>query len=125
MKQDKVRLSEGQLKRQVDDYLTIQENMGNLVHLRLNSGSLLVKKGNMCHKVQLCPEGTADYLVVKEDSYDGNAKLRYARPIFIELKGYKGVQSEAQKEFQGKIEAQHGEYYIVRDLEELQKVLNG
>jgi hypothetical protein len=43
--------------------------------------------------------------------------------IFVELKTEKGVQSEAQKEFQKDIEALGLEYYLVRNLEHFQQLI--
>ena len=122
MKQDKVRLSEGQLKRQIEDYLIIQENMGNLAFERVNAGAFPTQSGRWAVGAR---KGTADYHIDKADSYDGNAKFQYCRSIWVELKGFRGVQTQSQKEFQKKIEVQHGEYYIVKSFEELQEVLNG
>jgi len=43
--------------------------------------------------------------------------------IFVEIKTEKGVQSEAQKQFQKDIEALGLEYYLIRNLEHFQKLI--
>lgn len=45
------------------------------------------------------------------------------RAIFIEMKDYKGVQSEKQKEFQKDIEIMNYEYHICRSLEQFKKII--
>jgi hypothetical protein len=43
--------------------------------------------------------------------------------LFIELKDYKGKQSEKQKEFENKIISQGLKYYLVRSLDEFKKIV--
>jgi hypothetical protein len=49
--------------------------------------------------------------------------LSLGRIAFFELKTDKGVQSEAQKEFMKKIMAREHFYFIIRSLEQFQKIV--
>jgi hypothetical protein len=46
------------------------------------------------------------------------------RVVFLEVKEAGGVQSEAQKRFQEKVEALGHQYFLVKSLEDLQKVVD-
>ena len=59
-------MSEADLKRAVIDYLTYQQNAGNLMWFPMNSGKAFVKRGGKEYMIQLCLAGTSDLLVVKQ-----------------------------------------------------------
>ena len=115
-------MKESDLKRQVWDYLQYKTNAGELYFDRLNSGAIYEKRGNKTFGVQLCREGTADFMVIRKDTYNVGDWL-FPAIIFLELKGDKGKQSPRQKEFQKLVEAQGAEYFIVKSIEELEMVL--
>ena len=116
-----IKISEGQLKRAVEDYLTIKQNQGKLMFRRLNSGGAYLPNGKGgFYKIQLCEKGTADY----EVQYWGHQIFEgrhYILPFtaFLELKSPTGKQSKEQKEFQKLVESFGCEYLIVRDVETL------
>ena len=112
--------TEAQLKRTIEGFLAIQENMGNLSFERQNAGSFPTQSGNWAKGAK---KGAADFRIDKASKYDGVAKFRYCRSIHIELKGKGGKQSQDQKDCQARVEAQHAEYHIIRSLEELGEVL--
>ena len=115
----KPNLTEGQLKRQVGDYLEYGVNQGKWYADRLNSGSVLLKRGEKVYKVDLCREGTADFFVLTMFQ----SWLRIPRTIFLELKSGKGKQRPEQGAFQKLVEAQGAEYHLIRSIEELEQVL--
>ena len=49
--------------------------------------------------------------------------IKNNRVLFLEIKRPKGKQSEHQKNFQAEIEGQGGEYYVVKSLEDLIKII--
>jgi len=112
-------LSEAQVKQAVEEYLQYQQNLGKLFYLRLNSGDAFINRGGKSYKIQLCPKGTADLMVI-QISQD------YPTPIitFVELKSSKGKQSPEQVEFAMQIVKFNCGYIVVRSVEELMEWLN-
>jgi len=49
--------------------------------------------------------------------------IKNNRVLFLEIKRPSGKQSDYQKQFQADIEGQGGEYYIVKSLEDLIKII--
>jgi hypothetical protein len=49
--------------------------------------------------------------------------LNNGKTHFVELKDYKGKQSEKQKEFENKVISQGFEYFLVRSLDEFKKIV--
>ena len=122
------RMKEADLKRTISDYLEYGTNQGKWYADRLNSGSVIVKKGSRQYKVQLCHEGTADFMVVRNswtNAYPTHINVEHCRLIFLELKGEKGKQRPEQGTFQKLVEAQGAEYYIIRSLNDLECALGG
>jgi len=119
-----MRLTEADLKSAVTDYLQYQMNLGKLWFTRLNSGEAFVKKGSKFHKIQLCPEGTSDLLVIKGRFMEDGRRFGRPRVHFIELKSARGKQSPAQGAFQKLVETQGASYFVIRSVEELEEILN-
>ena len=113
-----MRLTEADLKSAVTDYLQYQMNLGKLWFTRLNSGEAFVKKGSKFHKIQLCPEGTSDFIVIKKWEVGV-----FCEVFFLELKTIKGRLLPSQNAFKVLVEEQGASYSIVRSLEELEKIL--
>lgn len=94
---------EGQLKAEVTNFLS----RSGLTYLRLNSGVVKVRGGFM----HLCPEGTADFMVLCPD-------LR-----FIELKApgqiTKKAREEKQQEFAVKVKGLGHKHLKATTLEEV------
>ena len=57
--------------------------------------------------------GVSDLIILK----DGEC-------LFVELKDYKGKQSDKQKEFEDKVKEQGFKYFLVRSLDDLKKLLS-
>ena len=106
-------ITEGQLTRQIKDYLQFERNLKHLWFSRLNSGDFFLPAGSgKFYRVTGCGKGTADFIVIKD-----------GRTIFIELKSAKGKQSPDQRNFEIEIQEQGARYFVVREFEELQKIL--
>lgn len=112
-------MKEADLKLAVSEYLQYKTNLGELYADRLNSGEVIVVVGQSRRRVKLCREGTADFFVLKTF----RCGLEIPRIIFLELKSEKGKQRPEQAAFQKLVKAQGAEYYIIRSIEELEKVL--
>jgi len=121
----KIPLSEADIKRAIEEFLAWQQNLGKLWFTRLNSGKAFVKKGDRFHKIQLCPAGTADLLVITNNGrYDAPNKF-YAIPIFLELKSDKGETSKAQDKFAELVQKQGASYFLVKSVDEVREIIGG
>ena len=119
-------MKEADLKLAVEDYLQYGMNQGKWYFDRLNSGSLLTRRGQSTYKVNLCREGTADFMVIQAswtNAYPTHINVEHCRIVFLELKGDKGKQRPEQGAFQKLVEAQGAEYCLVRSVEEVAKIL--
>ena len=99
--------NEGSLKSAVEGYLTILQNQGKLIFLRLNAGGIVIE-GEKRRYFQGAKPGTADLEVIMG-----------GKTIFLELKNKKGELSLAQKAFRDAVRAQGAEFYIVKSLDDL------
>ena len=112
-------VSEKDLQRAVTDYLTIKMNMGELVFNRLNSGQVIVKRGDKHYALNLCHTGTPDFIVHQNRNRDGYTTF------YLELKGEKGKLSEPQLEFTYRLYLMGIITYTVRSLDEVIKLVEG
>ena len=94
----RLKITEANVKDQVKDYLSLK----GYFHFPILQGLGAFK-------------GVPDRIAIKD-----------GRVLFLEIKkpvGWK--QSDKQKEFQANIEKEKGEYYLVRSLEDIIKILGG
>jgi len=105
---------ERDLQRAVLTYLQYQENLGRVYFFRNNSFAGYVTRPGQKKPsyIKNNKPGMPDIVVC----YQG-------RFIGLELKGTKGKQSEEQKEAERVIHTAGGEYYVIRDLEEVISLL--
>jgi len=103
-------MREKDLSKQISDYLTIQENAGKLIFFRTNSfcGAITRPDGSKGWVKNNKP-GVADYFMLLPNGYY----------LLVELKSDKGKQSQAQKDFQDKVERLCGYYQVVKSLDVL------
>ena len=90
--------------------------------IRSNSLAVQTKDG---HYVKTGKRGSPDILVWQKDYSLDNPGTYTARCLALEVKSTIGKQSQAQKEWQEKFEKLGGEYYIVRSVEEVMKIIEG
>jgi len=91
----KIKISENDIKKQVKQYLSLK----GYFHFHILQGLGAYK-------------GIPDIIAIKNN-----------RVLFLEIKRPGGRQSDYQKQFQADIEGQGGEYYIVKCLEDLIKII--
>jgi hypothetical protein len=117
-------MKESDLKRTCEGFLGALQNMGRLMYLRLNSGSMLVeykekanesfyKRGKQ-RMIRMCPPGTSDNLVILQ---------KPTRNIFVEYKGDGGKQSEVQLRFEKMVMGQGHEYWLVSDFDAFKEAM--
>lgn len=108
-------MKESEIQSEIINYLQILENQGKLFFHRMNNIPA-VNKINGVIKFRRLPtgakRGVPDIIVIKNGKFIG-----------IEVKTTTGTQSTYQKEVEKNIKKHGAEYYIVRSLEELKKIL--
>ena len=125
---------EADVKRAVNEYLQYQENLGNLLHMRLNAGSFILTDtaGNFRRRVQGVKKGTADYVVFQGVGYylaHYGQSFEFCQPVpgcrvtFIECKSTKGKTTKEQDEFAEEVKRHHCRYFVIRDADEIVEVL--
>jgi len=111
------RAPEGHLQRLVLDWLAAK----HIFALRMNSGTLRDRTGR---PVTFGIPGQADILAFP---HCWHIKYGYANdhvmPVWIELKAPRGKQSDLQKSFQAKVEAEGHRYLLIKSLDELEAQL--
>ena len=120
--------SEAEIKRACEDYLQYQQNLGNLVWFRLNSGMIVANSKGKSYVVKGCQKGTSDLLVVRKGVVGAcpvhtHTGVEVAMPIFIEVKRVGAKLSEAQWEFGHKVADVGADYRVVHSLDELMEIL--
>jgi len=95
MKKTQVKITENDIKRQIKQLLSLK----GYFHFHILQGLGAYR-------------GIPDIIAIKNN-----------RVLFLEIKRPGGRQSDYQKQFQADIEGQGGEYYIVKCLEDLIKII--
>jgi len=110
-------MSESSTVKAILQYLQLLENMGKLICMRNNSGAF---KGSYTDKdgvtrkrfIRFGKPGSPDILV-----------WLHNRSIFLEVKSKTGRQTPLQKQFQADCEALGLEYYVVKTIDEVERIL--
>ncbi len=121
-------MKEADLKRSVRDYLEYGTNQGKWYADSLFSGEAIEVRGETRRRIRGCRAGTADFMVLQaDDLWDGvhATRIPACRIMYIELKGEKRKQRPEQEAFQKLIESQGASYHIIRDVDDLIKLLGG
>lgn len=117
----KIKIKESEIQKVILEHLQIQENMGKLMFQRSNSLNVATKDG---HYIKTGKKGSPDILVWVNEIFTGeDFYLEYVKTIALEVKSESGKLSDNQKEWKEKFENMNGEYYIVRDLDDVIKIL--
>jgi len=125
-------VSEADVKKGVEDYLTIQQNLGNLMYLRLNSGELIALAGETRRRIKLCSPGTYDFVIFQPTNHTlyyqtalvgGCEPVKACRVTFIETKSSKGKTTEAQDRFAEEARKMNCRCFVVRDADQLKEIL--
>lgn len=109
-------MKETEIQSSIIDYLMVLESQGKLWFSRLNNIPPVNKTPGGKMTFRALPKGSKrgipDILVIKS-----------GRTIALEVKTKTGKQSEYQKEVEENFKKQGQEYYIVRSLDEVIKIL--
>lgn len=108
---------EGYVLSAVLDYLAVQ----GIFAMRMNSGAIQDKRGI---PVRMHASGTADVLALPSDGTwwrAGKNDAQITAACWIECKAPKGKQSDLQKEFQERVEAEGHVYILAHGIDDLIK----
>jgi len=117
---------ESHVLRACKDWLQIQQNLGKLWFMRVNSGTVYpTNRDGSTRHLALAPEGTGDLLViwgevaqVIDPTIEGDSEEIQPHILWVETK-HKGKQSQAQKDFEAQVREQGCDYLIVTDVDQL------
>lgn len=104
-------MRETNIQKAIIDYLQILENQGKLCFFRSGSGAIRTEKGGY---FKTGKAGCPDISVIMPCGYIG-----------FEVKTPNGKQTPAQEAMQNMIHCQKQQYYIVRSVDDVIKVLKG
>lgn len=108
-------MKESQIQAGIVHYLSILENLGKLSFQRINTVGVYDKEKELYRKLpQGVKAGFPDILVLMNE-----------RCIGLEVKTAKGKQSPLQKEWEKRFKSQGFEYYIVRNNDDVIKIIEG
>lgn len=116
-------MSESELLASCQEYLDYLQALGKLIYWRRNSGMAYVSAGKKKYAIKLGDEGQADIEIIRWYEPEGAPNKGETIVTWIETKSETGVQSEAQKAFQKKVEAQGCRYFVVRDVKKLFEIV--
>ena len=123
----RIKISEADVIKVISDYLQIQRNQGKLMYIRNKSGAMPVVDGkNKRRYIRFGDKGSPDFLVWKPSvkwAYPTHVGVDILRSIAIEAKSDISKQSPDQIKWQADFEKLGGEYYIVRSLDDLIKII--
>lgn len=106
---------EGHVKASILHYLQVKK----IFAIRMNSGYIPLEGKNGRRMINLHEPGTADILAIIPEPYDCPQLL--FMPTWIEAKAPNGKQSDLQKQFQEKVEAEGHVYILAFGIEDLEK----
>ncbi|KKM76446.1 hypothetical protein LCGC14_1380070 [marine sediment metagenome] len=110
---------EKEIKRTIEEYLSIRMAQGKLIFFRLNTGNIIIR-GEKTRRFKGCGiNGASDFLAITNNGrYDASNKL-YPINILIECKSDTGKISPDQIIFQETVEKMGCMYILARKLEDV------
>lgn len=109
---------EGQILRSILDYLAVRKVWA----MRMNTGSIVSTYKGKTRMMKFGRPGCADILAMPR-TVVGEIGALDPRPVWIEVKAPKGVQSDLQKDFQAEVEAEGHRYIVARSIDDVAAVL--
>ena len=120
----KLKITESDVIKAINDYLQIQRNQGKLMFIRNNSGAMPIIDGkNKRRYIRFGDKGSPDFLVFIKSILDTDTYYsELLKTIAVEVKSETNTLSEAQMKWQADFEKLGGEYYIIRNIDDLIKI---
>jgi len=120
----KLKITESDVIKAINDYLQIQRNQGKLMFIRNNSGAMPIIDGkNKRRYIRFGDKGSPDFLVFIKSILDTDTYYsELLKTIAVEVKSETNTLSEAQMKWQEDFEKLGGEYYIIRNIDDLIKI---
>ena len=131
MKERRTTATEAQISKSIMEWLAAK----HIFALRMNSGTALATYKGKTRAIHMHAKGTADILVLPRkregflttlaipNGFSADFKRWIIHPLWIEVKDAKGKQSDVQKSFQAKVEAEGHRYAICRSIEDVEAAL--
>src|SRR5271170_5746838 len=113
---------EQQILNSILEYLAVKK----IWRMRLNTGAgMFANATGKARFVRFNKPGTADILasVARHESDQDTWQGWFPQPVWFEVKAPKGVQSQAQFDFQHEVEAEGHKYFVVRSIEDVEEAL--
>lgn len=102
-------MKESLIQTAIEQYLKILENQGKIIYIKNNSGALKTDT----RFIRFGKAGSPDFFIFTND---GGC-------LHLEVKNEKGSQNENQIEYQNKIERLGHTYFIVRSVDEVERII--
>lgn len=103
-------MKESFIQTAIEQTLKYYENLGKIVYEKNNTGAYKTANGGF---VRYGKAGSPDFYIF----------CKGGKTLMVEVKNEKGKQNENQKEFQDKITKLGFNYYIVRSVDDVDKLL--
>ena len=107
---------EKDIKRTIEEYLSIRMAQGKLIFFRLNNGDIIIQDEKTRRFKGCGITGASDFLVITAPDWGNDIN-------FIECKSDTGKQSADQKAFQEMVEKLGCEYILARTLEDVSEII--
>lgn len=122
----------------IQEFLELQEELGLLVYQKNNTGAVRINRpGAKSSFMRFGKKGSPDFIVWVPDCESATSGIQFREgcvdltinqrrllvTLFIEVKTDVGRQSDAQREFQVKVEKLGGNYFVVRSLDDVKKII--
>ena len=117
--------TEAQTQKAIMGYLAAK----GVLCFRMNSGAVLASHNGKTRMVRYGVPGMADVLAfnwqwgILHGRENALREVKCLVPVWIEVKGPKGVQSDLQKSFQQQVEAHGHRYVLARSLDDVIAVI--
>ena len=103
-------MRESLIQNAIEVYLQYLENQHKLLYIKQNSGALPTARGGF---IRFGKRGAADFMVL----------IQGGKTLNLEVKNEKGRQTDSQLTYELKLKKLGHKYYIVRSLDEVEKIL--
>ena len=102
---------EAGIQNAIEHYLALLENQGKLIYIKNNTGAFQTPRGGF---YRMGKRGSSDFIIAVKDG----------KTLWVEVKNEKGKQNNNQLLFESDIKKLGHKYFIVRSVEDVEKLLD-
>lgn len=110
-------MNEKEIQKEIEKYLKIRQDSGKIEYIKNSVSARFIEQGSFYAPLQ-SKRGSPDLLIFMKD-----IKKDCLRTIGLEVKTETGKQSPGQLGWQERFEKLGGEYYIVRSIDDVIKII--